>query len=206
MAKFNKGNVPWNKGKSGVMPTAWNKGKSMKEYSNCGFQKGHEFFGDKGNCTKNLLDENGHPWNKGLKKGDNPSMENMGYQKGHKINFGRKHSEESKQKMSLSNHKPWKGKKPWNYIDGRSKILGPARSGDNWKEIRMEVYKRDNFICQECGITMNELKVPFHVHHKIPFLQSFDNSLSNLITLCPSCHRRIEAEIMRELKNKDLEV
>ena len=42
----------------------------------------------------------------------------------------------------------------------------------------------------------------FHIHHIVPFLISFDNSLNNLITLCPHCHRRTEAEIMRQLKNK----
>src|SRR3990167_10752125 len=80
-----------------------------------------------------------------------------------------------------------KGQKPRNYIDGRSKSKCPDRYGDDWDKIRLIVYKRDNYTCQECYSTMNEKKIAFHVHHKIPFLISFDNSMSNLITLCPSC-------------------
>lgn len=56
--------------------------------------------------------------------------------------------------------------------------------------------KRDKFTCQYCGINKHTL----HIHHKIPFLTSFDNSLNNLITLYPSCHRREDAKIIRELK------
>ena len=99
-------------------------------------------------------------------------------------------------------HEINKGEKHYNYIDGRSKMASPARYGDDWFKIRLLIYARDNFTCQECGITMNEVRIPFHVHHKIPFLISFDNSLNNLVTLCPPCHRRIEAQIMRELKIK----
>jgi len=111
------------------------------------------------------------------------------------------HSEETKNKMSVIKKEQYKnGLQIWNYIDGRSKLVSPGRYGDDWKNIRMQIYKRDNFTCQECGITMSELKIPFHVHHIIPFLTSFDNSLNNLITLCPSCHRRIEAVIIKEMK------
>jgi len=97
-----------------------------------------------------------------------------------------------------------KGQKPWNYIDGRSKTLGPARYGDDWFKIRLLVYKRDNYTCQRCGVTMEETGNPHHIHHIVPFLISFDNSLNNLITLCPSCHRKIEAKIMLKLKRREV--
>ncbi len=60
------------------------------------FKKGHKFFGDK-NILKKYIKKHG-VWNKGLKKGEHPSIDKIGYQKGHKINIGRKHSEESKLK------------------------------------------------------------------------------------------------------------
>jgi hypothetical protein len=132
---------------------------------------------------------------------------------------GQKFSEEFKQKMrgkKLSeNHKRKisegirknppstifkKGQKPWNYIDGRSKILTPARYGDDWDKIRYLVYLRDKFICQDCGA----FGIKLHVHHKIPFLISKDNSLNNLITLCVSCHRKEDAKIMKELKKQEI--
>lgn len=56
-----------------------------------------------------------------------------------------------------------KGRKPWNYIDGHT---------------------------QSCGINGDGVRL--EVHHKIPFLKTFDNSEKNLVTLCESCH--IEAE------------
>lgn len=82
------------------------------------------------------------------------------------------------------------------YIDGRSYNRSPSRYGDDWEAVRMLVYARDNFVCKDCGMNMHESSskfgCPLHVHHKIPFLQSFDNSLTNLITLCKSCHLSAE--------------
>ncbi len=93
-----------------------------------------------------------------------------------------------------------KGNKPWNYLDGRSKTASPARYGDDWEAIRYLVYLRDKFTCQHCGIK----GIGLHIHHKIPFLQTFDNSLKNLITLCPSCHRKEDARIIKEIKLKEV--
>lgn len=128
--------------------------------------------------------------------------------KGNQINKGKKLSEKHKEKISLAEKKNLprtafkRGHKPWNYIDGRSKLLGPARYGDDWDKIRYLIYLRDKFTCQDCGIK----GIRLDVHHKVPFLISFDNSLSNLITLCRSCHMKEEAKIMRELKNQKVEV
>ena len=56
---------------------------------------------------------------------------------------------------------------------------------------------RDHFICQVCGVT--ETDQAYHVHHKVPFklFTNYEqaNQLDNLITLCPSCHRRAELVI-----------
>jgi len=86
------------------------------------------------------------------------------------------------------------GKKPWNYIDGRSKLLAPARYGDDWDKIRYLIYLRDHFTCQKCAIK----GVRLDVHHKIPFMVSFDNSLSNLISLCRPCHMKEEKKIIKK--------
>jgi DEAD/DEAH box helicase domain-containing protein len=66
--------------------------------------------------------------------------------------------------------------------------------GPNWISIRDLTRKRDGFICQVCG--MPEETHRHHVHHKRPF-RTFSsyiaaNELDNLITLCPSCHSRVE--------------
>lgn len=70
--------------------------------------------------------------------------------------------------------------------------------GPNWLSIRSLVLKRDHFACQVCG--MSEAGKPLHVHHKVP-LRSFTsleqaNQLENLITLCPTCHRRAEISVL----------
>ena len=93
-----------------------------------------------------------------------------------------------------------KGQKPWNYIDGRSKLKCPDRYGDDWDAIRLIVYMRDNYRCQECRITMNDYKRPLDIHHKIPFMISKDNSLNNLITLCRSCHMKVENQFIEQQK------
>ena len=56
--------------------------------------------------------------------------------------------------------------------------------GENWKEIRLDILKRDNFKCQLCG----EKNKRLDVHHIIPYSETQDNSLYNLITLCKRCH------------------
>ncbi len=182
--RFTKGNVSWQKGKRTYKPNCLfcenlidtcDKRKKFCNHS-CALKYQHE--------NGREISENFINSQKGLKKGQ--------------TNSG------SFKKGNTPNHSFPKGEHPWNYIDGRSKIIGPARYGDDWFKIRLLIYKRDNYTCQKCAEKMS--KIPFHIHHKIPFLISFDNSLKNLITLCPPCHRIVEAIIMRELKNQKVEV
>lgn len=75
--------------------------------------------------------------------------------------------------------------------------------GPDWERQRDIARKRDNYTCQDCGITEKEFGKKLEVHHKKPF-KSFGyipikndnhkqaNDLSNLITLCIPCHKRAE--------------
>jgi DEAD/DEAH box helicase domain-containing protein len=69
--------------------------------------------------------------------------------------------------------------------------------GADWNRIRAVVRQRDRFTCQVCAV--QEAGKAHHVHHKIPFrafLSSVEaNRLDNLITLCPQCHKRAEANL-----------
>jgi len=87
------------------------------------------------------------------------------------------------------------GIRTWNYIDGRSKIIS-NRYGNDWNIIRHLIYSRDHHTCQSCGIT----NIMLDVHHKVPFLISFDNSSKNLISLCRSCHMKIEKKDFEIIK------
>ena len=66
--------------------------------------------------------------------------------------------------------------------------------GPTWPAQRLRALERDGHRCQVCGAL--EINRPHHVHHKKPF-RTFTsaeaaNQLDNLITVCPSCHRRVE--------------
>ena len=115
---------------------------------------------------------------------------NMRKPKSNTENMKKSKSEETCKKISGTRKRLFKeGKlKIWNYIDGRSKLLSPARYGDDWDKIRYLVYLRDRFTCQDCGIKGDRLDI----HHIIPFLIEYNNSLSNLITLCRGCHMKRE--------------
>ena len=73
----------------------------------------------------------------------------------------------------------------------------PNKYGPHWKKLRDLTRERDGYRCQVCSRL--EENQAHHVHHKIPFRQfrSIEeaNQLSNLITLCPSCHRRVETVV-----------
>jgi DEAD/DEAH box helicase domain-containing protein len=73
----------------------------------------------------------------------------------------------------------------------------PNNYGASWAKQRDRARARDDYRCQVCGTA--EQDRAHHVHHKSPFRQ-FDspiiaNHLSNLVTLCPSCHRRVETAV-----------
>jgi DEAD/DEAH box helicase domain-containing protein len=73
----------------------------------------------------------------------------------------------------------------------------PNNYGPTWKNQKDLARQRDGFSCQVCG--RPEGDQAHHVHHKTPFRQfsslSEANRLDNLITLCPSCHRKAETAV-----------
>lgn len=69
--------------------------------------------------------------------------------------------------------------------------------GPDWPRIRLAVRTRDGFRCQVCGTP--ESGREHDVHHKTPF-RAFSspaeaNRMENLVTLCPSCHRKAEQNV-----------
>lgn len=70
--------------------------------------------------------------------------------------------------------------------------------GPNWREQRRKARDRDNYECQNCGITEEELGQEMDVHHITPFREFDDyeeaNKLENLICYCQDCHRVKEDE------------
>lgn len=70
--------------------------------------------------------------------------------------------------------------------------------GSNWHMQRRLARTRDGYRCQHCGISQKKLERSLDVHHIIPFREfgiaryEEANHLSNLISLCTSCHKRAE--------------
>jgi len=57
-------------------------------------------------------------------------------------------------------------------------------SSAKWKRIRLQILRRDGYMCQQCGQTDGQL----HIDHIIPRrLQGTDDE-SNLRTLCQKCN------------------
>jgi hypothetical protein len=83
------------------------------------------------------------------------------------------------------------GKNNPNFVHGLSHLY-PGR-GKNWHSQRKKALKRDNYTCKVC----HKQKKRMHVHHIIPYIH-FENNwktankLSNLVTLCPNCHPKVE--------------
>lgn len=82
----------------------------------------------------------------------------------------------------------------------RDEMLWNADANDygrEWMKIRQKILLRDEYRCKACGVS-GSLQ-PLHVHHIQPFknftLLEAANALSNLITLCPVCHRKAEQNI-----------
>jgi len=79
----------------------------------------------------------------------------------------------------------------------------PNDYGSEWPKIRERVRTRDGFRCQMCGRAENSRQ--HDVHHKTPFRMFRDatgkimreqaNRLDNLVTLCPECHKKAEANV-----------
>jgi len=62
----------------------------------------------------------------------------------------------------------------------------------NWERLRKEVYERDNFTCQNCGSLGGQKgNTELHAHHVVPKAKGGGHHLSNLKTLCKSCHNAV---------------
>ena len=88
------------------------------------------------------------------------------------------------------NNPNWKG--------GAAKYYGPT-----WNKQMRAARKRDGYCCQACGISQKKHGRSLDVHHIVPF-KTFNyipgeneshlqaNALDNLISLCRSCHTKME--------------
>lgn len=186
LSKSHKGQTSWNKGKKGVMPEPWNKGKTKEEYpqlSNSGTNKGQiPWIKGKHHTqkSKNKMSE-AHleliPWMKGkhhtkeaneknriahLGKRNSPTTE---FKKGmipwHK---GRKgvYSEQVLEAMSNTCKERFKDKRNHpSWKGGITPLAKRIRNSLKYRQWRSDIFTRDDFTCQEC----NRRGIYLHAHH-----------------------------------------
>ena len=120
------------------------------------------------------------------------------------VKFGFKHSEKTREKMSLAH----KGKKLSELHKAKIK-LAMAQRNQTGKNNPM--YGKPSWNKGKKGVmpiawnkgTKGIMKGFTGKHsqdHKIPYLFSGNNSIENLITLCRKCHTKAENKIKKELK------
>lgn len=103
--------------------------------------------------------------------------------KGGKLNKGKKHTKETKQKMSKTRIK--ENNPNWQGGVTSKRIL--IRNSDKYKTWRKAVFEIDNYTCQKC----NQKGGTLNAHH----IEAFNNNpdlrteIDNGITLCEDCHK-----------------
>jgi len=176
---FQKGCIPWNKGKTGVQ--IYLKGGHHNLATE--FKKGHI------------------PWHKN--KTGVYSKEALGKMSESHIgqtsgNKGKKqpHTEEWKGMM----REKFKGENHWNWQGGITSLQRRIRNSFEYRLWRSDVFTRDNFTCQECGRKPSNIRA----HHITTFsdivlfndIRTFEQAkeceelwnINNGITFCEKCH------------------
>lgn len=76
-----------------------------------------------------------------------------------------------------------------------------------WRNLRLEALQRDSYLCQECK--KRGIVTPADTVHHIKPLRVDDSralQLSNLETVCGSCHNRLHRERPQTLKKKNTNI
>ena len=71
------------------------------------------------------------------------------------------------------------------------RLSNSGNYSEDWETLREERLRMDNYTCQKCRFDGHEHRNMLHVHHKVPLSRGGRNKLSNLITLCKDCHKKI---------------
>lgn len=139
------------------------------------------------------------PWNKGLKGvqiiTDYTRKIRSKLMIGNQINKGRKLTQEHKDKIGDTH----RGEKSYMWKGGISRGYKTGYYSKEYKQWRMDVFKRDNFTCINCSqvggyLTAHHIKSFAH-YPKLRF------ELTNGVTLCEKCHKLTDNYMGRNRKN-----
>jgi hypothetical protein len=173
---FRKGITPWNKGKKGVYSEDLIREKSLAWQGRISPMKGKKHSQSSINKIKesliNLNRKGTHRVITWIPRGP----------KGKPWSLARRIAQERRNGLPYR-----KSIRSIKRCDRKPLIKNGKEYSPNWQEIRKQIYQRDGWICQECGIHCHN-KQQIQCHH-INYDTS-DNVFSNLITLCSSCHAK----------------
>jgi hypothetical protein len=113
------------------------------------------------------------------------------FQKGHKINLGKKYSLEHRKKLSDAK----KGDKTNLWRGGVSTINRIIRNSLEYRLWRESVFKRDNYTCVWCGQLRGQIEAdhikPFAYYPELRF------AIDNGRTLCRACHQKTDTYLKK---------
>lgn len=194
---FKKGHISYNKDKK-LHYNVWNKGKKL-HYSVWNKDlRGYKM--PKASETKKRLFKEGklinpmqgrHHTEEARKEMSKIKLKGLkeGKIKPTRYWLGKHHSEEYKKKMS----EKLKGENAPNWKGGIIPESEKRCNEREWRRIRKEIYKRDNYECVVCSKHGGKLQC----HHIIPYRISRDNSFRNLLTMCLPCHTWVERNLTK---------
>lgn len=85
-------------------------------------------------------------------------------------------------------------KRRWLYCSDKCNIEFYKKHVKDWNVIREEVFKRDNYTCQDCGTKAKHIE-DLECDHIIPIsLGGAEFDKDNLQTLCSECHKKKTAK------------
>lgn len=105
-----------------------------------------------------------------------------------------------------NNQRTFSGNKHWNWKNGITPELHKLRQSDEYRNWRNEVYKRDHYTCQHCK---SKCTAKMIVAHHIKFFKDYPElryEVSNGITLCRSCHKKLHKEIGEDTQFKKVKL
>ncbi len=166
-------------------------------------------------------------WNKGLRKGDHPSIDRMGFQPGHEPYNDWSHVNEllaTDPELRARWIAAKRGQVAWNKGLTKEQYQNGIASGADhgnwkgghrgtvdtaaWQKLRRETLKRDNYTCQQCGDKNRKgrgSRINLEVHHIVAICDAPELALepSNVTTLCRPCHFKTHNFGSKAVKSKN---
>jgi len=159
-----------------------------------GYRSGHSMWGCKCDCG-NICEKSGPH----LQSGHTTSCGCQRLEK-IKVSNSKPRSDETKLKMSQSKFGR-RGEDTNHWQGGKAPLEKRMRWSPEYRQVRREALKRDDYTCKKCGENDSDKLV---IHHIVPWMDNFSLwfELSNIITICKDCHKKEHPTWIDSLREK----